>query len=233
MNLIDLLVLIILGFFVVISMYRGFLHSVLKGAADLVSWVAALILHPLLSMIVGSRGTIAFLSNYVEGATKLADAASISRVVAEVPQEELIQIVDTSSLVSPFGRLVRGNLLHLSFEGRGLTTVGEYFDETVAQVALHILCFLLLFVVIRLALGIYINIVDYKRPFPVLVRYENSFSAIAGLVRGLLFCYVLFTMMPIILSVFDVKLIVDYINSSLLGSFFYKTNLFLLLVGGA
>ena len=63
-------------------------------------------------------------------------------------------------------------------------------------------------------------------------RYELPFSAIAGLVRTLIFGYVFFALMPIVLSVFDVQKIVEYINSSFLGSFFYKTNLLLLLIGG-
>jgi len=232
MNLIDLLIFVIFVFFAVFAMYRGFLNSALKAAGTLVSAIAAMILHPLLALILGSRSVINFLITYTEGSLKLSDTLYVTMPVAGQSEAQLMEIVDKSSLSMPFSGLVRKNLTSMCFEGRGLTTIGEDFDETVAQASLNILCFFLLFLIFRLIVGIYINVMDYKRPFPVLVQHELPFAALAGVVQAFVLCYCVFMLMPFLLSVFDVPVIVSYVNSSFLGSLFYKTNIFLLLIGG-
>ena len=232
MNLIDLFVILVFVFCIVFAMYRGFLNSVMKAGASLVSMIAAFILHPVLSWILGGQGMIKPLINYTEGAKKLADASMSSVPVSGMTHEALANLVDTSTLMTPFNRLVKGNLMGESFAGRGLTTVGQYFDHTVAEASLNILCFLILFLIIRITLGVLINIMDYQTPFPVLIRNDTLFAALSGFAQAFILCYVIFFITPVVLSVFNMTAIVDYFNGSFFGSFFYKTNLFFLLIGG-
>ena len=232
MNLIDLAILLLFGFVIIFSMYRGFLNAALKAASTFVCWIVAAILHPLLAWILGGKGMISLLAGYTEGARKLLDNGIATAPMAGMGDAALTELVDTSSLVTPYARLVNKNLLRQSFAKRGLTTVGEYFDTTVAECTLNILCFVLLFVTLRLICGLIINMIDHKRTFPVLVKYDTGYAAICGFIQGFLVCYVVFALTPMILSIFNVTAIVDYINSSFFGSFFYKTNVFLFLVGG-
>ena len=73
---------------------------------------------------------------------------------------------------------------------------------------------------------------DYQTPFPVLIRNDTLFAALSGFAQAFILCYVIFFITPVVLSVFNMTAIVDYFNGSFFGSFFYKTNLFFLLIGG-
>jgi len=232
MNLIDVAILFLFAVCIVFAMYRGFLNAALKAGATLVSILAAFILHPFLSMILGSNGMMTSLVNYTEGAKKLADTANSALLVGGTGPEALSTLVDTSSLPMPFDRLTKGNLLGQSFGNRGLTTVGQYFDTTVAEASLNIICFFILFLIIRLVLGVLINIMDYQSPFPVLIRHETAFAALGGFAQAFLLCYALFFTTPLLLSVFNMPVLVEYFNGSLFANFFYKTNLFFLLLRG-
>ncbi len=94
------------------------------------------------------------------------------------------------------------------------------------------ICFFILFLIIRLVLGILINIMDFQAPFPVLIRNDTLFAALSGFAQAFILCYALFLITPVLLSVFNMNAIVEYFGSSFFGNFFYKTNLFFLIIGG-
>lgn len=232
MNLIDLMLLIIIAVCVVFDMYRGFMVSAYRMGAFIISTLSGMILAPVLSWIFGTQGILNTLIGYTEGSLKIAEIETANLPVSSLQSGQINDIVQSSSVVSPFNRLIVGNVNSQAFANQGLTTVGEYFDYTVAHATLHIICFIVVFLLVRIVLGILINSADGIYGFPVLKTHDTMLAGLCGLVRGICNCYVLFTLLPIVLSVLNITIITDYVSASFFGSFFYKTNIILALVGG-
>lgn len=234
MGLLDLILIGVIAVYIVFGMYRGFLFSALHTASCFVSWIAAYLLHPLLSWLLGGGKLTAFLINYTEGAAKL-NLVSIDRVymsVSSLDASAINGLVDKSSLVSPFANLVKQNMINQSLADKGLTTVGEYFNYTLAYATLNILSMLLLFLVFRLIIGLIINATNATHPFPVLKHYDGLLGALLGLVRGAFACYLLVALLPVALSIVDADAITAAAVASPLLNFFYASNFVLLLTRG-
>jgi len=234
MGILDILLLGIIAVYVIFGMYRGFMFSALNTASYFLAWIASYLLHPLVSWLFGHGKFMTFLMSYTEGAAKL-NLVSVEQVylpVQNLDATAINQLVDKSSLVSPYANLVKHNMINQSLDSKGLTTVGEYFDHTVANATLNILSMLLLFLIFRLAIGLIITATNATHPFPVLKHYDGLLGALLGLVRGAFACYLLISLLPVFLSVVDVASISEYVMKCPLVRFFYASNFVLLLTRG-
>ena len=140
--------------------------------------------------------------------------------------------MNNSSLVSPFGNLVKSNIASQAFASQGLTTVGDYFNYTVAYATLNIITFLILFFVFRIICGVIINATDATHKFPVLRHNDVLAGSLTGLLRGVFACYIVMALAPVALSILNVPVVTDYVLSAPLAGFFYKSNFILLLMRG-
>ena len=235
MNLLDLALIVVNAVSVLLGAYRGFVVSALKTASFFVSWILAYLLHPLLSWAMSGQGMMQTLINYTEGAAKLpydTPLAMITTPITQVDAATLNNLVNNSSLVSPFGKLVKSNIASQAFASQGLTTVGDYFNYTVAYATLNIITFLILFLVFRIICGVIINATDATHKFPVLRHNDVLAGSLTGLLRGVFVCYIVMTLAPVALSILNVPVVTDYVLSAPLAGFFYKSNFILLLMRG-
>jgi len=235
MNLLDLALIVVIAVSVLLGAYRGFVVSALKTASFFVSWILAYLLHPLLSWAMSGQGMMQTLINYTEGAAKLpydTPLAMITTSITQVDAATLNNLVNNSSLVSPFGKLVKSNIASQAFASQGLTTVGDYFNYTVAYATLNIITFLILFLVFRIICGVIINATDATHKFPVLRHNDVLAGSLTGLLRGVFVCYIVMTLAPVALSILNVPVVTDYVLSAPLAGFFYKSNFILLLMRG-
>ena len=235
MNLLDLALIVVIAVSVLLGAYRGFVVSALKTASFFVSWILAYLLHPLLSWAMSGQGMMQTLINYTEGAAKLpydTPLAMITTPITQVDAATLNNLVNNSSLVSPFGKLVKSNIASQAFASQGLTTVGDYFNYTVAYATLNIITFLILFLVFRIICGVIINATDATHKFPVFRHNDVLAGSLTGLLRGVFVCYIVMTLAPVALSILNVPVVTDYVLSAPLAGFFYKSNFILLLMRG-
>ena len=156
------------------------------------------------------------LINYTEGAAKLpfdTPLAMVTTPITQVDAATLNDLVSNSSLVSPFGNLVKSNIASQAFASQGLSTVGDYFNYTVAYATLNIITFLILFFVFRIICGVIINATDAMHKFPVLRHNDVLAGALTGLLRGVFACYIIMAVAPIALTILNVPVVTDYVLS--------------------
>ncbi len=235
MNLLDLALIAVIIVSVILGAYRGFVVSALKTGSFFVSWIVAYLLHPLLSWVFSGQATINALINYTEGAAKLKIDTPLQMITTPVSQLDaatLNGLATDSSLVSPYSTLVKSNMASQALASKGLSTVGEYFNYTVAYATLNILTFLAIFFLVRLLCGVLVNVTDATQRFPVLRHNDVLAGALTGLLRGVFACYIIMAFAPIVLSVLNVPLVTNYVLSAPLAGFFYKSNFILLLMRG-
>ncbi len=234
MGIVDMLIIVFLAVYVVFGIYRGFLFSALSSLSSFAAFITAYLLHPLLSWAIGRGRLMTMITSYTEGAAKL-NLVAIDQVylpVQNLDAAAINELVDKSTLVSPFDNLIKHNMLNQSLANKGLVGVGEYFNSTVANASLNILSMLLLFMVIRLVIGLFISATNSTHPFPVLKHYDGLLGGLIGFIRGAFICYIITAILPIVLTIIDSSALTQAVMSMPLVRFFYTSNFVLLLTKG-
>ena len=230
MNLINLFFIAIIIIAILEGIYKGFMHSSLSLGAFFLSTITSYLLYPVLSATVRATPTLFnFLFYYTEGAEKIANFEDASVLISNLSPDKLNNIISTSSLSEPFTTLIRQNIETKAFAASGLATLGEYFNMTIVCAVLNILSFLVVFLLARIIFSFVLGAVNYTVQLPELKRYDNTIGAFFGASRGILVCFLIATIVPVIFLVVPVEKI---FQSSSIGMFFYQNNFFLHLIRG-
>lgn len=234
MNLLDLAALLIFALFIFAGLYRGFLYNALSVGAFMVSWLVGLAFMGLGSAAVkGSESLYGMMLYYAEGSEYVKDAELARTTISSLSTDQLKSIIDSAGLPYPMGKAVTHNIAVEAFAHQNITTLGDYFNQTIVSVFINILVFLVIFLIVRGTLTFVINGVDYARVLPQLKSGDSLLGAGLGLVRGILALFVVFMLLPIVLTIlggFDV--ITQLVDNSLLSSFFYRSNFLLSMMPG-
>jgi len=233
MNLLDLFVVLIIVIALLEGFYRGFLCSVLSLSASFLSWLSAFIFYPALSHAVqGNVNIFNFLLYYTEGAEKIVDFEHTKLLVSQIEPAQLKTIIADANLPVPFGTLIQQNVVTNAFAHQGITTLGDYFNLTIVNVVVNILCFLMIYVIARLVFSFIINALNYTLKFPVLKQFDGVIGGGFGALRGVFTTFVVFIIVPVILVMQPIPQVTEYVNASFLGSFFYRNNFLLNFIRG-
>jgi hypothetical protein len=216
------------------GLYRGFLYNALSIGAFMGSWLVGLAFMGLGSAAVkGSESLYSMMLYYAEGSEYVKDAELARTTISSLSADQLKSIIDGAGLPYPMGKAVTHNIAVEAFSNQNITTLGDYFNQTIVSVFINILVFLVIFLIVRGILAFIINGVDYARVLPELRSGDALLGAGLGLVRGILSLFVAFMLLPILLTVlggFDV--VSQLVDNSLLSSFFYRSNFLLSMMPG-
>ncbi|MGI6168403.1 MAG: CvpA family protein [Christensenellales bacterium] len=224
MNLIDILILIIFAGFIIFGAYKGFLMSILSLGSLIVSCLASLLFYPLLSRSLLGSNLFQTIINYTDGAQRISDIASVNLPVAQAAPGKIVSLVQEASLPNSIGNLLQQNLTEQAFADQGLTTMAEYFNQTIGIVVLNVACFLFLFIIIRAALSLAQNGVHFVIRLPMLKQHDRLLGSCFGAMQAFLFLFILFLLVPVVLTLLPFDAVSGAVKSSLLGNFFYESN---------
>lgn len=232
MNLIDAAILLLLAITTLGGYYRGFFSTALSIAASVVSWVIGRVTVPLISGAIQSNEKLFnTMCYYTEGAEYVAitDVELTRTPINAVSGETLRTVIANADMPRPMGAFVSKNIATEAFAKSGVTTLGDYFNQTIVCVVINILAVLLVFVALRIILGLVIGGASYGLGgYPVLQRYDGLIGAGLGLINGILLLFVLFMAVPILLTV--LPKLYEFLSESFFGAFFYNANPFISMI---
>lgn len=229
----DILVAAFLVLMALYGIYKGFLTSVLNLAGSVLSWLLALLFYPSLSSLLASNTSlIDTMLYYTEGSSNINDVELLSRPVSGMETESIIGIIENAQLPEPLGSLLQNNILNQAFSGTDITTLGQYFDYTLAHIMLNIISFLIIFLAVKLIVAIAIKVGDIIMRLPVLKQFNRIFGAAAGLLRGVVICYLVFSLVPILLTIVPNAVLTATFNNSFFSTIFYKGNIISNVISG-
>lgn len=233
MNVVDIVILVVLGVSVVYGLYRGFVHTLLSVACGLISVVVALSFGPKLSAVIsGSQGVSATLATYTDAVTRVGDYDLASTPVEQISQSGIDRVLESVSLPSSIQNILKGNLENHVFEGTGLTTVNDYVSNTVVAVAVNVLSFLLCFAGSYLVLSVLVSLIQHVFRLPLLKQLDWLAGGAFGLLRGTLILYVMFLALPILSTVIPLDSFNELIQQSTLAQVFESDGLFASIISG-
>ena len=231
MNLVDYVVIGLIAVSLLFGLYRGFLSSVLNTAATLASFGLSFVLYPRLAELIQSNAELknTFLT-YTDAFSRIGDQTLAYTNVADLTGETISDIVARIQLPTPLDSLVQKAL-----EGQiynGISTVNDYVSQTILTACINIVCYIVCFVVLALAFAVIVNLLKTVFRFPVLKQLDALAGGVFGILRGVLICFVLFTVAPLVLTVVPVDAVSDLINESTLAPFFTNGTLVTAIMNG-
>lgn len=228
MNIVDWLILGIVGLSMLFGFYRGFIQSVLNLGSCLLSLVGSFMLFPAMADAVSANTEITrMISSYTDSSTLLGDLDLSSQAVSSLTSSSIANIVEKASLPAPIDTLLKHNLDQQVFSPLGelATNVGDYVNQTILSVSINVLSFLLCFVLCFIVLTIVINMLRAVFRFPVLKQLDWLVGGLFGFLLGMALCFVVFTVMPILESVVPLPQFREMIEASSLANLFKNGSL--------
>ena len=231
MNVVDIVILAIMGLSVLVGLYRGFISSVASMGGCLLSLGLSFWLGPKLAEAIQNNPDILrTLASYTDAATKIGDQALARTPVTALNQNGITEILNKVSLPAPLNTLLQNNLQNQVFGTAA--DVGTYVSQTIVGAVLNVICFIVCFVVLLLVIHFVINFLKVVFKFPVLKQLNSIAGGALGLLRGALLCFVAFALLPLVQTLLPVQDINQLVEESALAPLFNSGNLILAIMNG-
>ena len=233
MNLIDYIIIGIIGVSVLFGFYRGFVSSVLNVGSGLLAFGLSFVMYPTLAgMIQGDEEIVRTMLHYTDASSRLGDLNLAITNVMQLGQQGIADVLSKVSLPAPLDALLETNLTNQVYASSGVSTVADYINQTIVQAGINILCFLVCFVVLYIVLSILIHAIKAVFRLPILKQLDWLAGGAFGFLRGLLICLACFTLVPLAMTVVPVDFVTEMIDQSALAPIFSSGNLILSIMNG-
>ena len=231
MNIVDIMIIAILGLSILVGLYRGFISSVASMGGCLLSLGLSFWLSPKVAALIQSDPEILkTLVSYTDAATKIGDQTLANTSVTSLSQNAIAEILNKVQLPAPLSTLLQSNLENKVFGTAA--DVGSYVSQTIVGAILNVICFILCFVVLLIVLHFVLNFLKVVFKFPVLKQLNSIAGGALGLLRGVLLCFVAFALLPLIQTMVPVTGINELVTQSALAPLFNSGNLILAIMNG-
>ncbi len=224
MNLVDLGVIIVLALGFVLGWYKGFLVTVLNLCSYVISWVVAFFAYPHLASHIQQTDFGSTLLYYTAGAEKLSDMSVANVPVQDIGFERIKEILSTSEIPKAVENMILDNIQNGAFSSMGISTLSDYFNQTLINLTLSLVSFLIIFFAVKLVCLFVIGLVDYVVKLPVLKQCDKLIGGAVGVLLSVVFVWVIFSIVPIFMSVLPLEDFNTLIQESFLGKLFFDGN---------
>ena len=234
MNLLDIVILAILAFYLISGMYRGSITSFLGTIGFVAAWYGAGRWYPAVAnMALSNQTLMAVLNQYLEPESFFATHAQAVTTVAEVISggETAIQnaIASVSGNLSVISKAFEANVRSQMFQNLGISTLADYLDQTIWQAVFNVGAFILCFIALYVVAMLVVNLLDHVISFPLVRGFDWLLGGVLGLVRGLVICVLVLNVVPAIAQIIAPEFAQNLISGSVLMNF--VNNLDILNVG--
>ena len=227
MNVVDYVIIGVIAVSVLFGLYRGFVASVLNVGGGLISFLASFALYPKLAALIQNNQELQrTLLHYTDASSRIGDLELALTNVINLGKEGIEQVLQNVSLPAPLDSILQVNLENLVYGTSGAASkVADYVSQTILQASINIICFLVCFAGLYLLISLTVNLIRAIFRFPVLKQLDSLAGGVFGLLRGLLICLAVFTLIPLVQTMLPMDIINQLIEESQLAPIFMNGNL--------
>lgn len=227
MNIVDYVIIGVVAVSVLFGLYRGFVASVLSMGGGLISFLGSFALYPKLAAVIQNNQELQrTLLHYTDASSRIGDLELALTNVINLGREGVQQVLNNVSLPAPLDSILRVNLENLVYGTSGAaSTVSDYVSQTILQASINIICFLVCFIGLYIALSLTLNLIRAVFRFPVLKQLDSLAGGVFGLLRGVLVCLAVFTLVPLVQTMIPMEIIDSLLAESSLAPIFMNGNL--------
>ena len=227
MNVVDYVIIGVVAVSVLFGLYRGFVASVLSMGGGLISFLASFALYPKLAAVIQNNEELQrTLLHYTDASSRIGDLELALTNVVNLGREGIQQVLSNVKLPAPLDSILQVNLENLAYGSQGAaSTVSDYVNQTILQASINIICFLVCFIGLYIALSLTLNLIRAVFRFPVLKQLDSLAGGVFGLLRGVLVCLAVFTLVPLVQTMIPMEIIDSLLAESSLAPIFMNGNL--------
>ena len=227
MNIVDYVIIGMVAVSVLFGLYRGVVASVLSMGGGLISFLGSFALYPKLAAVIQNNQELQrTLLHYTDASSRIGDLELALTNVINLGREGVQQVLNNVSLPAPLDSILRVNLENLVYGTSGAaSTVSDYVSQTILQASINIICFLVCFIGLNIALSLTLNLIRAVFRFPVLKQLDSLAGGVFGLLRGVLVCLAVFTLVPLVQTMIPMEIIDSLLAESSLAPIFMNGNL--------
>ena len=227
MNIVDYVIIGIVAISVLFGLYRGFVSSVLSMGGGLLSFLASFALYPKLAALIQNNQELQrTLLHYTDASSRIGDLELALTNVVNLGREGIQKVLGNVNLPAPLDTILQVNLENLVYGTQGaVSTVSDYVSQTILQASINIICFLVCFIGLYIVFSLAANLIRAIFRFPVLKQLDALAGGVFGLLRGVLLCLAVFTLVPLVQTMLPMDLINELIAESQLAPIFMNGNL--------
>ena len=206
LNLLDITIIVILAFYLISGMYRGFITSLLTTIGFVGAWFGAQHFYPRVAQLALSNQTLmAVLNQYLEPETFFESHTQAVSTVSEVIAggESAIQsaVSSVSNKLAVISKAFEANVRAQMFQRLGINTLADYLDQTIWQAVFNVLAFLLCFIALYVLVCLVVNLLDHVISFPMVRGFDWLLGGLFGLARGLVVVVLVLCLVPAIVQI--------------------------------
>ena len=206
LNLLDITIIVILAFYLISGMYRGFITSLLTTIGFVGAWFGAQHFYPKVAQLALSNQTLmAVLNQYLEPETFFESHTQAVSTVSEVIAggESAIQsaVASVSNKLAVISKAFEANIRAQMFQRLGINTLADYLDQTIWQAVFNVLAFLLCFIALYVLVCLVVNLLDHVISFPMVRGFDWLLGGLFGLARGLVVVVLVLCLVPAIVQI--------------------------------
>ena len=227
MNIVDYVIIGVIGVSVLYGLYRGFVASVLSMGGGLISFLSAFALYPKLAALIQNNEELQrTLLHYTDASSRIGDLELALTNVINLGREGITQVLSNVQLPAPLDSILQVNLENLVYGTQGAaSTVSDYVSQTILQSSINIICFIVCFAGVFVAFSLASNLIRAIFRFPVLKQADALAGGVFGLLRGVLLCLIVFTLIPMVQTMVPLDIITELLEESQLAPIFMNGNL--------
>ena len=219
MNVVDYVILGILGVSLLFGLYRGFVSSVLNTGGCLLSFGLSFVLYPrVVEWISGNADIQRWLLNFTDAASRVGDLEVSVQNAGSLTAQTITDVVAKVNLPEPLSSLLRENLAQHVYGASA--SISSYVSQTILGAFMNILSFLVCFAVLYLLLSLAGGVLRAVFRFPVLKQLDALAGGVFGLLRGAVICFALFALRPLVQTVVQVEPVNELVQQSQLAAIF-------------
>lgn len=206
LNLLDIIIIVVLAFYLISGMYRGFITSLLGTFGFVGAWFGAQQLYPRVAQLaLSNQSLMAVLNQYLEPEnffeTHTQAVSTVSEVIAG--GESAIQgaVSSVSSKLNVISKAFEANVRAQMFQRLGISTLADYLDQTIWVAVFNVLAFLLCFIALYALACLVVNLLDHVISFPLVRGFDWLLGGLFGLARGLVVVVLAMCLLPAIVQI--------------------------------
>ena len=190
---------------------------VIAGLALIGAAAAAFAISPsLATWLQGNETLVNTLMYYTDAGSRIKDLDLSLLTVAQASQSAVAQIISGAQLPQQF----QAAFINAVNTAPGATTMSTLLSQTIVNVSLSILSFLICFLGCYIVASFLIHLICYVFELPVLRHLDALMGGVFGLARGVLLLFIFFALVPIIQAVVPVQQLTDVFTASRLAPLF-------------
>jgi uncharacterized membrane protein required for colicin V production len=222
MNILDIVILAILGISLISGMRKGFIGSILAVVGFGAALFGAFRFSPMLSSAIQSNEQImGTLSYYIDTGAMMASEWA-NRMVASLSQTQIGQIIANIQLPEAVKNVLSTNLSQQTFIAEGLDTVSQYVSQTVSGTIVNIVSFAVMFAVSYWVILAVVRLLDKVFEFPILRHFDALIGGAFGLIRGAVISMLIVSILPFVTSFLSAELLDELIAGSTMYGIFCR-----------